>query len=57
MQDLVYLLHANGIGLPMHEHGRVSEEGLSGEEDTPGRSRPLELCSTEDHRTTFTMRR
>ncbi len=33
----------------MHEQGMVREKGPSGEERTPGRSRSLEPCSTEDH--------
>lgn len=43
------LWRIDGSGLFLHEHGRVRGEGPSGEERTPGRSRPLELCSTEDH--------
>lgn len=45
----LFLLQVDGITWPMYEHVMVRGEGPSGEERTPGRSRPFELCSTEDH--------
>ena len=44
-----FLWQIDGIRLQLHELGRVRGGGPSGEECTPGSSRPLELCSTEDH--------
>jgi hypothetical protein len=38
-----------GIGPFLKKIGSIRGEGPSGEERTPGRSTPLELCSTEDH--------
>lgn len=35
--------------LPWCKRKDGGSEGPSGEKKTPGRSRPLELCSTEDH--------
>jgi hypothetical protein len=45
-----FLWQAVGIRPSMHECGLICGKGPSGEELTPGRSEPLELCSTEDHR-------
>lgn len=44
-----FLVHTDDTGPSLRERGTVRGEGPSGEERTPGRSRPLELCSTEDH--------
>ena len=43
------LRQADGIKPSLRERGTVRGESPSGEERTPGRSEPLELCSTEDH--------
>lgn len=43
------LRQADGFRPSLRERGTVRGEGPSGEELTPGRSEPLELCSTEDH--------
>mgnify|MGYP007070987862 FL=1 len=48
-RNLPFLWQIEGIGLFLHEPGMKRGEGPSGEEYTPGRSRPLEFCSTEDH--------
>jgi hypothetical protein len=39
----------DGSGPFLKKIGSIRGEGPSGEERTPGRSTPLELCSTEDH--------
>lgn len=44
-----FLVHADDTEPSLRERGTVRGEGPSGEERTPGRSRPLELCSTENH--------
>jgi hypothetical protein len=49
VRNLVSLLRVEVIGPSLHKCGSVREEGPSGEKRTPDRSRPLELCSTEDH--------
>lgn len=48
-RNLVSLLQADCIGLSLPERGSAGEEGPSGEECPPARSRRSELCSTEDH--------
>jgi hypothetical protein len=42
-------LQTDCIGPSLQERDSIREEGPSGEKRTPGRSTPLELCSTEDH--------
>ncbi|HEX5543915.1 MAG TPA: hypothetical protein VFX10_00395, partial [Nitrospira sp.] len=42
----VSVLQIDCIGPSLQEHDSI-REGPSGEERTPGRSGPLELCSTE----------
>ena len=49
VRHLSSLRQADGIRPSLHERGTIRGEGPSGEECTPGRSRPLGLCSTEDH--------
>ena len=42
-------LRTDGMSPFLQEHGSIRGEGPSDEERTPGRSGPLDLCSTEDH--------
>ncbi len=43
------LLQGIGVRPSLRKRGSVWGGGPSGETVTPSRSRPLELCSTEDH--------
>ena len=43
------MLQTGSMSPFLQEHGSIRGEGPSGEERTPGRSEPLDLCSTEDH--------
>ena len=49
MRYPAFMPQTDGIGPFLKKIGSIREEGPSGEERTPGRSTPLELCSTEDH--------
>ena len=44
-----FLRRMDDIELFLPESGLVRGKGPSGEKSTPGRSEPMELCSTEDH--------